>query len=225
MTTGNLTQKIYQKLRSDIRNGTLEPNAPLRMDTLRVGYGIGTTPLREALSRLSAENLVSVKVGSGFRVASISLKEFEELIALREDLEHKALVASIANGDDAWEAKIVSCYHSLSKLSWYDIRGDRQALEEREARHRTFHLSLIEACNSTWLLRLWDQLTAHEERYRRIATQDIEISKAYSDKIEAEHALLRDAALRRDSKGTWAILQPHRRLNVRAVRKMFEQEA
>ena len=71
----------------------------------------------------------------------------------------------------------------------------------------------------------WDQLTAHEERYRRIATQYIEISKAYSDKIEAEHALLRDAALRRDSKGTWAILQPHRRLNVRAVRKMFEQEA
>ena len=46
---------VYEQLRSDIAHGALEPGAKLRVEAMCKRYGVGASPLREALSRLSAE--------------------------------------------------------------------------------------------------------------------------------------------------------------------------
>ncbi len=223
MGNGTLSQEVYARLRGDIRNGTLRPGSTLRLDALTSRYGIGATPMREALSRLSAEYLVSSKDRRGFRVAPISLQEFTEIISLREDLEHKALLSSIQNGDDAWEAEIVARLHTLSKITLLDALRDQEANEARETRHRAFHVALIAACESSWLLRIWGQLSEHEERYRRIATASAQTTKENSDAVEDEHRRLCDAVLSRDADKAWSILQPHRRRTIAAVRKLFHE--
>ena len=48
----------YRTLRQDILETRLRPGAPLKLGAMREAYGIGWTPLREALSRLEAERLV-----------------------------------------------------------------------------------------------------------------------------------------------------------------------
>ncbi|MCG8507688.1 MAG: FCD domain-containing protein [Rhodospirillales bacterium] len=219
MSTSTLSQEIYDRLRVDIRSGTLEPRMPLRMEWLKTNYGIGATPLREALSRLSAEHLTIIEGGRGFRVAGVSLKDFEELISLRDDLERKALKDAIEKGDDRWEANIVGCYHRLSKMPWHKLKSDFAELEEREERHRAFHSALIMACDSKWLMRLWDQLSAHMERYRRICMRGIEVPGPVSEEIEKEHQTLMESVLDRDFKRAMAILAPHRRRTTEAVRK------
>ncbi|RYY85150.1 MAG: GntR family transcriptional regulator, partial [Comamonadaceae bacterium] len=50
-----LSTTIASTLRAAISNGELEPGCKLRLDELRVTFGVSLSPLREALSRLAAE--------------------------------------------------------------------------------------------------------------------------------------------------------------------------
>ena len=53
------TETAYRLLRRDILAARLLPGAPLKLNVLRNAYGVGWTPLREALSRLEAQRLVT----------------------------------------------------------------------------------------------------------------------------------------------------------------------
>ena len=67
-----VTEATYQRLRQDIIWGRLPPDTPLRSDELRAAYAVGISPLREALSRLVAERLVTAIGQRGFRVAPLT---------------------------------------------------------------------------------------------------------------------------------------------------------
>ena len=66
----------FDRLRGDIISGTLLPGSRLRFADLQARYGIGTSPLREALSRLAADRLVVQEVNRGFKVPPLSLEDF-----------------------------------------------------------------------------------------------------------------------------------------------------
>lgn len=61
------------------------------------------TPLREALSRLSAEGLVARTDQRGFSVAALNWDELPVLTRNRVQLESLALAESIEHRDAAWE--------------------------------------------------------------------------------------------------------------------------
>ena len=50
---GTLATTVYDRLRDDIMCGELAPDEKLRVEFLRARYGAGTSPIREALNRLS----------------------------------------------------------------------------------------------------------------------------------------------------------------------------
>lgn len=89
------------------------------------------------------------------------------------------------------------------------------------ARHRAFHSAIIAACDSTWLTRLWDQLTSHEERYRRIAMHGGQWPESVAVEVEREHHQIAEAVLSRDIEQSWKKLRRHRRRTVAAVRNAF----
>ena len=60
--------QVWTRIRSDILVGDLLPGSRLRMEELRDRYGIGFSPLREALMRLEAEGLVLLRQNKGFQV-------------------------------------------------------------------------------------------------------------------------------------------------------------
>ncbi|RVD50589.1 GntR family transcriptional regulator, partial [Mesorhizobium sp. M8A.F.Ca.ET.023.02.2.1] len=78
-TNSTKTEAAYQLLRRDILTTRLMPGAPLKLSALRGTYGLGWTPLREALSRLEAERLVTAISNRGFAVAPVSRAELEDL--------------------------------------------------------------------------------------------------------------------------------------------------
>lgn len=207
-----LTLEVYERLRVDIRSGNLNPGVPLRMEWLKTSYDVGATPLREALSRLAAEYLVTTEGKRGFRVAPVSLREYKELVSLRNNIERQALETAVAQGDDDWEAEVVASLHRLSKAPSGAQAIDTHHAEEREKRHRSFHVALIAACDSTWLLRIWWQMMAHLERYRRLALSGDPTSPEGARRIEAEHRAIMAAVLARDAATALALLHEHRRV-------------
>jgi DNA-binding GntR family transcriptional regulator len=94
---GTLASSVYDRLRYDILSGALPPDEKLRTEALRDRYGVGNSPLREALNRLSADGLVTREDQKGFRVATVSRADLEELVKTRCWLEEIALRQSIEN--------------------------------------------------------------------------------------------------------------------------------
>ena len=69
----------YQRLHADILWGRALPGSPLRFTELQLRYGVGVSPLREALSRLVSEGLVTTEGQRGFRVARVSADEAQDV--------------------------------------------------------------------------------------------------------------------------------------------------
>jgi DNA-binding GntR family transcriptional regulator len=78
--------------------------------------------------------------------------------------------------------------------------------EEWVVRHRIFHRTLVSACGSSWLLGFRDVLHEQSERYRRLSIRR-DTEKARN--VEAEHAAIVHAVLRRDVDAAVAALSNH----------------
>ena len=95
-------ESVYAAVREDILSGRLKPGSRLPIEHLRSHYEVGSSTVREALSRLVSDTLVTTEGQRGFRVAPISLDDFREIAAMRKLLEAQALGEAIARGDDDW---------------------------------------------------------------------------------------------------------------------------
>jgi DNA-binding GntR family transcriptional regulator len=175
-------------------NGKLAPGAKLRFEMLRERYRVGASTLREALTRLAGEALVTSEEQRGFRVAAISLEDFADLNAMRKMLEVEAMRQSIGLGNDEWEAALVAAFHRLSKVEEKLSEHPGRYRDEWETRNREFHLALIAACPSRWLKHMHGILYQQAERYRRISLGNPVVPRD----IHAEHKALYEAALARD---------------------------
>lgn len=77
----------YRWLKNDIIRGNFQPDEKLRMSLLTSRYALGVGPLREALSQLVAERLVTVVNQKGYRVASMSEQELLDIFDARANME------------------------------------------------------------------------------------------------------------------------------------------
>jgi DNA-binding GntR family transcriptional regulator len=190
----SLVEAAYETIRHDILTGELAPGTKLRFEMLRDRYAYGASTLREALTRLVGEALVTSEEQRGFRVAAISLEDFGDLTRTRKLIEVEALRQAILFGDDAWEADLVAAFHRLSKVEEKLSEGPERQQDEFEERNREFHFALIAACPSRWLKHMHTILFQQSERYRRISL----CNKIEPRDIHAEHKAMLDAVLARD---------------------------
>lgn len=206
-----LSDTVYEKLRADIVQGRFPPLQPLRLEQLKREYGVGFSPLREALNRLQGERLVVAAAQRGFRVRSLSVAEMWDAVESRILIEVEALRRSIRHGDDDWEAQLVASFHALSLIvkRLEAAQADEAALEELERRHREFHLALISACGSDWLLDFSAKLNTETDRYRALALRSATLGRDRD--VGAEHKAILDAALDRDAERAAELLSAHYR--------------
>ncbi|MCG7880390.1 MAG: FCD domain-containing protein [Candidatus Thiodiazotropha endolucinida] len=211
-----LSDQAYLQLRSDIIHGELQPDEKLRIEHLRTAYGVGASPLREALSRLTADGFVTAEGQRGFRVAPMSEEDLADITQLRILLEKQALCQSIEQGDDAWESRIVAAFYQLEKVEESEERDPA----EWEIRNHDFHEALIAGCSSKWLRRFYGILYDQHKRYRNIA-----LSTEIPRDLHQEHKALRNAALARDGKRACDAIEQHIMRTAEITLKVLREEA
>lgn len=200
-----LAARVLALMRSDILELRLEPGTKLALEGLRDKYDVGSSPLRESLSRLVTEGLVVGEDRRGFRVAPMSEEDFVDLTMLRKEVEVLAVTRSVARATDMWEADLVRSFHHMSLATSASPKVNPQALAEWSIRHQAFHEALVAACGSPRLLHLRRQLFDHFMRYQRIAPGHVWRS-AVND---TEHKKILDAALARDTKKCETLIRAH----------------
>ncbi len=130
-----------------------------------------------------------------------------------------ALERSIEQGNEAWEAGIVTAYYQLNKLVEQMKQAPATYADEWERRNRAFHAALEAACGSPWLLHFCEILYDQSERYRRRFVTYPEIRP----EIYEEHRVIMGAALTRKAKVACDVLAKHIRRAAETVRTLMEE--
>src|SRR5690606_14667045 len=95
---GTMASTLFHRLRREIVSGELAPGLKLRIRDLTERYGVGATPVREALSRLVSTGFVTSIDQRGFRVSPISLEDLLDITESRQVVEGEAFRRSIERG-------------------------------------------------------------------------------------------------------------------------------
>ena len=200
-----LAERAYRDLRTAIVRCEFEPGERLRVEDLARRLEISSSPVREALSRLSEQGFVKALDKRGFRVAPLTVAGIVDLTRLRHLLESEALRDAMAHGDVAWEAGIVAAGHSLA-LSEQRLSSKAVALDNAwSERHRAFHLAIYASCSSPLMLDLVTELFDRAERYRRYSA-----SHRVADRSKHnEHDELMQTVLSRNVEKSIACLRRH----------------
>lgn len=217
MEAKTLTDQAYQQLREDIIHGKLHPGDKLRIEHLKQTYGVGATPLREALYRLSSDGFVNVQGQRGFRVAELSPHELDDVTDLRVVLEGMALKESVELSDDEWESRVVAAFHHLTKAE----SQDEPDIQEWEVRNKEFHEALISCCQSPWLMRFYGILYDQHKRYRNVAR----IDRGSRRDVHKEHTEICDAALAKDINALLEANEQHIRRTAEVTGQVLKESA
>ena len=214
-------EQAFRLLRRDILDARLAPRAALPISFLRERYGLGWTPLREALSRLETERLVTFSPNKGYRVAGVSSEELSDLQEVRKAVETSLLEDSIASGDLEWEKRLVAAHHEFKQTKPLHVMMPEKDLALWERRHRAFHRALLSGAKSIWLNRICEQINDHLDRHHRAMVlmnaligaptpNDVRQTEILERASSLEHhTRLMEAALERDNAGAVELLDEH----------------
>lgn len=212
---------VFRQIRADIVACRLMPNDRLRIEALRERYGVGGSPIREALMRLEAEGLVTLEQNKGFRVSPVSREQLFDLMRTRIEIEAIALRWSIEQGGVEWEADLLGAYHRLAHQKKTERNGGNSINIAWSREHRNFHAALVAACGSPKLLSIREGLFAQAERYVALSI----ISKFPPRNDIGEHEQIMRAALTRNAERSIQLHNTHIERTTQRVAKSFGEAA
>ena len=217
-----MSTDAYQVLRHEVLHGRLMPGDRLRIADLNQRYRLGLTPIREALMRLASEGLVSWQSYRGASVAGIDIDEFRDMVRTRRQIGRLCLTQAMELGDASWEAEIMRSFHMLKRTPLPALSDVPETRGTWERFHRDFHYALIAACGSPWLLRFWETLADHSERYRKLQLLRSSDGQWEDRDVNREHEEIALAVIARDVSAATALLDKHLALTEEAVAKLIE---
>ena len=149
-----------------IVDGRFPPGAPLRLQDLSGQLGMSMMPVREAIRKLAAMDIVEMEPRRGARVREKSLEDLQDTYFSRMVLETAAIreaATSLTPEDDERASA------ALAEQEEAQARGDLVAARDA---HERFHFALYEASGRTWLVRSILPGWRNSERYR-VATMTL----------------------------------------------------
>ena len=156
----SLVELATDRLREEILSGALEPGERLVEEQLTQRFQISRAPLREAMRLLAEQGLVEHLPRRGVRVTTYSVRDFDELFAVRDTLERFAM--SLVGDRKHHELDTAPLEEAMTGLRASAEQGDRLAASNA---HRAFHLALVALADSRQLLVTYEPLILKLQLY------------------------------------------------------------
>ncbi len=212
-------ETVQQEIKQRIFDSTYAPGARLHVDNLRQELGVSTATMREALSRLMTDGLVTSERQRGFQVRDLSLEDFRNISSARKLIEVAALRESLSNRSDDWEGELFAAFHKLKLVEDRIIGSEELSItDEWQQRNSEFHDCLIANCRNDWLIRYRRQLHEHSSRYLRLALTQ---NRQHRD-VRTEHLAIFDSAIKGDIEQCAQHLEHHIISSINDVGKYLE---
>lgn len=174
--TGATTQEyVYERLRNAIMLGAIEPGTSLTIRGLAGRLELSPTPVREAVRRLSSEHAIQIKDNRRMTVPNMTSARFEELVALRIDVEGHAAVRALPYISDV----------IIEKLTHLDDQMDQHVsdtdLNKLTLQNQAFHRLLYQAnpvqASMPIIESLWLQLGPFQRQVLTRVQEDYQVDR------------------------------------------------
>jgi len=179
------SDQAYRYIIDGIQSGRLASGTRLREIELAEMTGLSRTPVREALSRLQLENLLTIDPVRGLIVTELDYSMTSELYAMREVLEGTAARLAARH---ASEVEI----DFLREINARDARLTEAS--ELAANNRLFHQTLYRCAHNRYLLKTLNTL---RESMMLLGPTTL-ASPERAATARAEHGAIIEALARRD---------------------------
>ena len=171
------TDMVAALIRELLMTGELGPGEQLRQRDLAQRFGVGQTPVREAMRRLESEGLLSCDTHRGFTVVVADLGRIEENVRIRAALESLGASLAARKVDPA----------GLGRLR--ELNEQMRALADGDPRYaelnREFHFTVYEYAHSPLLLSLMRLLWASLHGGPRVSRTNAESARQHDQILAA----------------------------------------
>jgi DNA-binding GntR family transcriptional regulator len=199
------SDRAYLALRGEILDAELGAGTVLAEVEQSQRLGVSRTPLREALSRLAAEGLVSTHAGRGVVVTDVSAENVSELFEVREALEVQA-------------ARLAS--RRRDPVTFEALRAEFDRIDELLADKRRYYdlvarldATIDAAAANPYLVSTLDGVRTHVARVRLLAQDD----PGRLREAAREHLQILDAIIEGDESLAASATQLHLRNSLRNI--------
>lgn len=180
-----LSEQIYQILRKDILSQSIPCGSKLTLKMLQERFGVSSTPIREALTRLTEEQLITYYSNVGVSVVSLEEKDVEEIYQFMGDLD--SLAVRYAVNSPRQEELLQELEENLSFTR--ECALDSPMWQEYSDQ---FHLIFYKYCQNSRLVRSAERMRSQmsimayqyekqHEKQERILKEHEEIYRLYAD--------------------------------------------
>jgi len=212
----NLTlwERVHFHLRDEILANRLPPGTVLGEVALSESLGVSRGPIREALGRLAAEGLVTVRPRRGAVVSALSAEEFLEAYQVREALETQAIRLAVPrlSAED-----VTRLERLVERQSECVSRSDVDRFFQHNA---AFHELFVDASGNRTLAEMYRQLMAHMGRYRM---RSLALRGSLRRSVSEHRAILR-AVRAGDAERAARLLGDHIRVPQRRLETASDEE-
>lgn len=198
-----LVDQVYERLMELLLDGTLRSGDPISIDGTARHLGVSPTPVREALARLeSTGNVIRVAM-RGYRVPEMpGAKEMADIMDARLLIEPRLAELACNRAD----AELLSALEeAIEEQKRAPHTSDAAAITKYHRPDERFHRLIAEHADNGALLRAYDALGGHGQRFRLfvgVGVQD-------SEHAIAEHRELLAAFRRGYGPEVYRIMHAH----------------
>jgi len=177
-----LWQRAHEHLRELIISGHLTPGTELQEVSLAELLGVSRGPIREALGRLEAEGLVTVRPRRGAVVRALSTEEFLEAYQVREALEVMAVRLAVPK---LTADQVDELQRLIEQMAAFADAADVHGFFDANA---AFHQLFFQAAGNRMLAEQYRQLRAQIDRHR---VRSLELRGTIQRSVAEHRAILR----------------------------------
>lgn len=195
--SGLTATDVYHQLKEMVILFKIRPEERVNESELAASLGVSRTPLREALHRLVAENMLTLVPNRGFYGRKLVRQEVFDLYELRNALEMAAVALALERASDQAIAALRQSWTEVMELA--PQRSTLDLVLEDEA----FHVALAQLSGNQEMA---NSLRAINARIRFFRWIDLEERRA---QLYDDHLVILDALQRRDAAACARLVNEH----------------
>jgi DNA-binding GntR family transcriptional regulator len=147
-----LQQQVYHRIRENLADGQFKPGEILTIRDLAAQLGTSVMPVREALHKLTVEQVLDLTPNRSVRVPTVTPEKFAEICDARMIIEGNLARLAAQRADESDLARIEAANREFSSAK---VARDPMLLLQK---NREFHFAIYEAAHQPTLVSMIEPL-------------------------------------------------------------------
>ncbi len=202
LTRQTLSRDVYAQLRELLITGQMMPGEQISLRNIATALGVSVMPVREAVHRLVAEQVLELTPNRALRVSTMSISQFGEITQIRVNVEGLATAQAAARIGKEDLSRLQALHERFAE----EMQKAKPDGAKVIAMNQAFHFAIYEAARMPMLLQMIETLWL---RIGPILNYDLRSgSKRVGERVAVKHHdKLLDALRKGDSDAACAALR------------------